>query len=185
MHMVNEFHLDDKFFEADNLIKDGKIGEASALLHEIITEVPEYGRAHNHLGWIYETKFNDYAKAENHYRAALQFSPEYPPVYYNYSILLSTLGRYNDLEELLKKAEQVPGINKATLSNEYAIMFEAMGRYNDAIQHYKQYIRYSYDNKNVETGKASIERCQTKMAMDGNNDGTNNGGISTTSDRRL
>lgn len=163
--MTNHYHLDDKFFEADNLIKDGKIGEATALLNEIILEMPEYGRAHNHLGWIYETKFNDYAKAENHYKAALQFSPEYPAVYYNYSILLSTLHRHDDLKDLLEKADKVPGVNKATIQNEYGIMYEALGEYEIAIEHYNQYIRYSYDNKNVETGRNSIDRCKTKMQM--------------------
>ncbi|MFI5203855.1 MAG: hypothetical protein ACHQF2_05110 [Flavobacteriales bacterium] len=173
--MSNHYHLDDKFFEADNLIKDGKIGEATSLLNEIVTEMPEYGRAHNHLGWIYETKLNDYVKAENHYKAAFQFSPEYPAVYYNYSILLSTLARYDELAALLEKAMNVPGINKATIINECGIMYEAQGKYKEAIDSYTQYIRYSYDNKNIETGKASIERCKTKMSFDGNGGGSGSG----------
>jgi tetratricopeptide (TPR) repeat protein len=173
--MSGNYHLDDKFFEADNLIKESKIGEATALLNEIITEMPEYGRAHNHLGWIFETKLNDYTKAENHYKAALQFTPEYPAVYYNYSILLSTLNRFDELTALLEKAINVPGINKATITNEYGIMYEAQGKYKEAIESYTQYIRYSYDNKNVETGKASIERCKTKMNYDSNADKSGRG----------
>lgn len=164
MSEVN-FRLDEKFYEADQLIKQNNIGNATALLNEIITEMPEYGRAHNHLGWIYETKFTDYVRAEKHYKAALQFTPEYPPVYYNYSILLSTLGRYDELTALLEKAMVVPGINKATISNEYAIMYEAQGKYDEAIESYKQYIRYLFDNKLIEQAQASIQRCLTKKSI--------------------
>jgi Tfp pilus assembly protein PilF len=164
MSEVN-FRLDEKFFEADQLIKENRIADAAILLNEIITEMPEYGRAHNHLGWIYETKFTDYNRAEKHYKAALQFTPEYPAVYYNYSILLSTLGRYDELVTLLEKAMLVPGINKATISNEYAIMFEAQGKYEQAIEYYKQYIRYLFDNKLIENAQASIQRCITKKSI--------------------
>lgn len=159
------FRLDDKFFEADLLIKENRIGDALQLLTEIISESPDYGRAHNHLGWIYETKFNDYARAEKHYRAALEFSPEYVAVYYNYAILLSTMGRYDDLEQLLNNALKVPGINKATIYNEFGIMNEALGKYPEAIDFYKQYIRFLYDNKLIDVAKESIKRCTTKMEL--------------------
>lgn len=168
--MANTFELDDKFFKADTLIKEGRIGEAAGMLNEIITEMPEHGRSHNHLGWIFETKYSDYVKAENHYKAALQFSPEYTAVYYNYAILLSTLGRYDELTALLEKAMNIPGINKSTIYNEYGIMYEAQGKYNQALEAYNNYIRHLYDNKLIETGKGSIERVKMKMDMGFNHD---------------
>lgn len=158
-----QFKMDDKFFEADLLIKENKIGEALRALTEIITEMPDYGRAHNHLGWIYETKYNDYSRAEKHYQAAVSYSPEYVAVYYNYSILLSTLGRYDELLSLLDKAMQIPGINKATIQNEYGIMYEAQGKYPEAIEAYRSYIRFLYDNKLIDQAQESIRRCQNKI----------------------
>jgi tetratricopeptide (TPR) repeat protein len=168
--MSDMYKLDDKFFEADTRIKENRIGEATALLNEIITEMPAYGRAHNHLGWIYETKFTDYTRAEKHYKAALEFSPEYTATYYNYSILLSTLGKHADLENLLEKALTIPGINKSTIHNERGIMREAQGRYPEAIQEYRTYIRYLYDNKLIELAMESIRRCENKinLGLDGN-----------------
>lgn len=165
--MNDQLHLDEKFFEADQLIKDGKITQALTLLNEIITEMPEHGRAHNHIGWIYETKYNDYTKAEKHYQAALAFTPEYPAIYYNYSILLSTLGKYDELNTLLEKAMLVAGINKSTIYNEYGIMYEAQAKYNQAIEAYNNYIRHLYDNKLIDTARNSIERCKMKMQMNG------------------
>lgn len=165
--MSDSLHLDEKFFEADQIIKDGKIAQALALLTEVITEMPEHGRSHNHLGWIYETKYNDYVKAEKHYQAALAFSPEYPAIYYNYAILLSTLQRFDDLTNLLEKAMNVAGINKATIHNEYGIMYEAQGKFNQAIDSYNANIRHLYDTKLIETARNSIERCKLKMTMNG------------------
>lgn len=185
--MSDHFLLDEKFFEADQLIKEGKIAQALSMLTEVITEMPEHGRSHNHLGWIYETKYNDYTKAEKHYQAALAFSPEYPAIYYNYSILLSTLGRYDELTSLLEKALALPGINKATIHNEYGIMYEAQGKYNQAIESYNQYIRNLYDNKLIDTARNSIERCKTKMSITGEqpaNTNNNNNGGNISDDRR-
>jgi len=157
--------MDDKFFEADLLIKENRIGEALRLLNEIITEMPNYGRAHNHIGWIYETKYSDYSCAEKHYKAALEFNPEYIAIYYNFAILLSTLNKYDELEALLQKALQVPGINKATIYNEYGIMLEAQAKYKEAIESYRNYIRYLYDNKLIDVAKSSIDRCQSKIDL--------------------
>ena len=165
--MSDQFLLDEKFFEADNIIKDGKIAQALSILTEVVTEMPEHGRAHNHLGWIYETKYNDYTKAETHYKAALAFSPEYPAVYYNYAVLLATLHRHDDLKVILEKAMVLPGINKATIYNEYGIMYEAQSKFNEAIEAYNNYIRHLYDMKFIDTARNSIEICKMKMQMNG------------------
>lgn len=165
--MSDQFQLDEKFFEADQIIKDGKIAQALSILTEVVTEMPEHGRAHNHLGWIYETKYNDYTKAETHYKAALAFAPEYPAVYYNYAVLLATLHRHDDLKVILEKAMALPGINKATIYNEYGIMYEAQSKFAEAIEAYNNYIRNLYDTKFIDTARNSIERCKMKMQMNG------------------
>jgi hypothetical protein len=48
----DNYDLDNMFFEADNLIKDSKIGDAYQLLLRIVETDPSYGRAYNHLGWL-------------------------------------------------------------------------------------------------------------------------------------
>jgi Tfp pilus assembly protein PilF len=163
--MSNTFLADEKFLEADLLIKETKVSDALALLNEILEDYPDYGKAHNHLGWIYETKLTDYKRADEHYRMAVKFSPEYPSVYYNYAILLSTLQRFDELEQLLAKALAIPGINKGTIHNEYGIMYESQGKYDDAIKHYKEYIKNLFDAKTIETASASIDRCKKKKEL--------------------
>jgi tetratricopeptide (TPR) repeat protein len=159
------FELEEKFMDADNMIKDNYIAEAVRLLNEILEEAPDFGKAHNHLGWIYETKTKDYTKAIEHYRLALKFTPDYAAAYYNYAIVLSTLRQYEELEKLLNDALKVKGINFATIYNEFAIMNEAQGKYDEAIKNYKLYIQNSYDNKMIETAADSIKRCERKKEL--------------------
>jgi hypothetical protein len=56
--MESELTLNEDFLRADDLIRDNKISEALKLLESIILEDPGFGKAHNHIGWIYETKLS-------------------------------------------------------------------------------------------------------------------------------
>ena len=158
-------NYDHKFFEADELIKDGKIAEAKTVLEDIIEEQPDYGRAHNHLGWIFETKLKEYAKAEEHYRSAMVFSPEYPAAYINYAYLLSTIGKFTELENHLNKCLSIQGVSKSTIHNEFGLMYEVQCDMESAISSYKKAIINSVDDKTIETYQANIERCKKKIEL--------------------
>jgi Tfp pilus assembly protein PilF len=162
---MDYFELEEKFYEADKMINDGRISDAAHLLEAILTEAPDFGKAHNHMGWLYETKFKNLTKAEEHYKFALKFSPEYPAGYYNYAYLLSTLRRYEELETLLNDAIKVPGISYSTLYNEFGLMNEALCKYDDAIHYFKLYIQNLFDLKNIETAAESIKRCERKKQL--------------------
>lgn len=172
---MNKFTLDEMFFSADLLIKEGKIGQAMEVLTEIIEEQPDYGMAHNHLGWVYETKYKDYPRAEKHYKAAIAYAPNYTASYLNYAVLLSTLERFDDLAALLEKAKTVEGISKATIYNEFGIMYELKGAFDLAIEHYKKAALSVLNEKDLELYQGSINRCtQKKNLFDGG--GGNYGG---------
>lgn len=154
--------LDNLFFEADNLIKDNLIGDAHAKLLAIIQRNPRYGRAYNHLGWLFETKYKDFNKAEEYYQKALESSPEYIPIYLNYAICLSTMGKFDKLKDFLEVALQVPGVNKSQLNNEYGIMYEIQGDFEKAISYYQKAINQSLNSKDIEIYQESINRCVKK-----------------------
>lgn len=162
---IENYELEEKFQIADRLINDGKIAEAATMLEEILADAPDFGKAHNHMGWLYETKFKNFKQAEEFYRLALRFAPDYPAAYYNYSYLLSTLRRYDELEQLLNTAIKVSGISFATIYNEYALMREIQGRYDDAIHYFRLYIQNSYDSKVIESAADSIKRCERKKEL--------------------
>lgn len=156
---------DELFFEADEKIRNGKIVEARDLLINLIEQFPEYGRAYNHLGWIYETKYKNYATAENFYKKALEFAPDYPAIYLNYAIVLSSLEKFDELERLLHQALTVPGIAKDKIYNEFAIMYELKGEFLKAIDFYKKAITTSLVEKDIEIYIESINRCKTKKEV--------------------
>lgn len=164
MHM-DYFELEEKFYEADKMINDGRISDAAHLLEAILAEAPDFGKAHNHLGWLYETKFKNYAKAEEHYKFALKFSADYPAGYYNYAYLLSTLRRYDELQKLLDEAIKVPGISYATLYNEYGLLYEALGKFDEAIHYFRLYIQNLFEIKTIEAAAESIKRCERKKQL--------------------
>lgn len=173
---MNAFRHQELLDNSDLCIKEGRINDAFTILNDILLDDPLYGKAHNHLGYIYETKLRDYKKAEEHYKLCLQYSPDYTAVYYNYAILLSTLKNFESLTQLLIKAEQVPGINMSTIANEWAIMYEAQGKLEEAIQQYRKVIAQSFDNKTVDIAMESVARCEKKKNFLSGN--TNNNSIS-------
>jgi tetratricopeptide (TPR) repeat protein len=162
---IENYELEEKFQIADRLINDGKIAEAATVLEEILADAPDFGKAHNHMGWLYETKFKNFKQAEEFYKMALKFSPDYPAAYYNYAYLLSTLRRYDDLEQLLNTAIKVSGVSYATIYNEYGLMREIQGRYEEAIHYFRLYIQNSYDGKTIESAAESIKRCERKKEL--------------------
>ncbi|MGV6829264.1 MAG: hypothetical protein ACWA45_07700 [Flavobacteriales bacterium] len=157
--------LEELLHQANDDIKKGLYDEATNKLERIIDIDPNFGKAYNHLGYLYEVKFKEFDKGETLYKLCLEKSPMYPAVYYNYSILLSTLGKYDELKELLNTALTIPGITKATIYNEYAIMFEQQGKLDEAIDYFKK-CGLNTLNKDVLTrAKASIDRCKMKKDL--------------------
>jgi len=164
MEEVN-FDLEEKFLKADSLIGENRLSEAARLLENILLDAPDFGKAHNHMGWLFETKFKNLHRAEEHYKLALKFNPEYTAAYYNYAYLLSSLRKFDELEKLLKNCINVPGISYATIYNEYGLMREMQGEIDDAIHYFKLHIKNSFDFKSIETASESIKRCERKKQL--------------------
>lgn len=163
--MGTNYQLEELFIQADQDIRDGLVAEAATKLESIIADDPNFGKAYNHLGYLYETKFKDLTSAEKYYKMALEKSPEYPAIYANYSILLSTLQKYDELNELLKNALEVPGVDRANVYNEYGIMYENLGEYTRAISNYKECARLTFNKATMDKAMESVERCNVKMKL--------------------
>ncbi|MEX2231505.1 MAG: hypothetical protein WD824_05060 [Cyclobacteriaceae bacterium] len=164
MDEVN-FDLEEKFLKADALIAENRLSDAAKLLEDILLDAPDFGKAHNHMGWLFETKFKNLHRAEEHYKLALKFNPEYTAAYYNYAYLLSSLRKFDELEKLLKECINVPGISYATIYSEYGLMREMQGEIDDAIHYFKLHIKNSFDFKSIETASESIQRCERKKQL--------------------
>ena len=157
--------LEEMLNQANLEIKNGKYEIASNILEKIIDKDPNFGKAYNHLGYLYEVKFKEYEKGETLYKLCLEKSPMYPAVYYNYAVLLSTLRKYDALKALLDKALTIPGITLSTMYNEYAIMHEQQSNLDLAIEHYKKCALSTLDKNVLTRAKESIERCKMKKEL--------------------
>lgn len=165
MEFYDKIRLDELFYEADQNIKDQRYADAMQTLEAILAEAPEYGKAYNHLGWLYETKYRDFKKAESFYKKCMEHEPEYTPVYLNLAMILSGMGKWAELEMLLGQALEVPGIDKPSVYNEFGIMHEMQGDYQRATDNFKKAIRYTLSDANLEAYKASIDRCKRKQEV--------------------
>jgi tetratricopeptide (TPR) repeat protein len=154
------------YLEGENAIKNGNILEAKQSYETILLDDPHCYYAHNSLGWIYKTQFDDYKKAENHYKAAIKFGPSYPHAYYNLIYLLSELERFEELEHLLQGCLQVPVLDKSLIYTRLGLLEEMKENLGQAIVHYKRAIKLCLIDEKIEEIKKNIARCEYKSEME-------------------
>ncbi len=153
---------DRMFFQADGLIKDGRIVDARDLLEECIAKYPTHGRSYNHLGWLHQEKYKDFISAEKYFLKALELAPEYPAIYKNFAFCLSTQRKFDQLEKLLEQALKTSGVDHSFVYEEYAIMYELKGDYSLAIKYFTEFAKNALDQKLVSNGIRAIDRCKQK-----------------------
>lgn len=156
---------EEMFMQADRLLNEGSIGQAVDKLTMILKRNPHFGKAYNHLGWVYETKYKNAERAEDYYKAAMKYAPEYTASYLNYSYFLSNQGRFDELKAHLDRVSQIAGIAKDTIASEYAIMYELMGDPQTALDYYQKAALITLDSVKLEKYKENIARCRSKLEI--------------------
>lgn len=85
---------------------------------------PDYGPAHDRLGWIALHEANDLPAATQHYRRALELDPDNVSILGNAAVLAVALGRLEEaialLEEVVNR-DPVSAISHANLANAYLL----------------------------------------------------------------
>jgi Tfp pilus assembly protein PilF len=160
-----ELESEELFAQADRLLNEGSIMEAVEKLTQILKRNPRFGKAYNHLGWVYETKYKNTQRAEEYYKAAMKYAPDYNAAYLNYSYFLSNAGRLDELKEHLDKISQISGIARDTIAGEYAIMYEIKGEIETATDYYRKAAITTLDNLKLDRYKQGIERCRKKKEL--------------------
>ncbi|AXT20551.1 hypothetical protein D7030_05350 [Flavobacteriaceae bacterium AU392] len=160
---MGESDIDNLFFEADALLTDNKIVDGRDLLLEILTTSPDYGKAHNHLGWIYHYKMVNYDKAEKHYKLSLKYSKGYYSAYSNYSYLLIDKSKYSEMLKFGKESLKVEGVDKGVILNQMAKAYELKYDLMKAYDFYKQAKMNCTASNYIEEINSSLQRIQGKM----------------------
>lgn len=162
--MENLSYVESLFIKADTSLTEGNIAEGKEILEEILAQFPDYGRAHNHLGWIYSSKYNSYEKAEYHFKLAIKYEPSYPASYLNYVYLLVDTERFQEAKALINHTlQQVRGIDKGSFYSEQGRICELERNYPGAYKYYKEAIREGFNPKFVENMNVNIKRLKGKM----------------------
>lgn len=158
-------NTDEIYLEAEADIRNNNYHEAFQKYESILYEEPGYAPAHNSMGWLYKTQFDNYQKAETHFAAAMQSDPLYPHPYFHMAALLIDLERYDELKKHLERCLKIITIDKAWVYYRYGMLDEIKGEYSTAIKNYQTAILYCLNNEKIKDYQADIERCNTKQQI--------------------
>jgi tetratricopeptide (TPR) repeat protein len=154
---------EEMFLEAEADIRNSNYHEAFQKYEEILYEEPGYAPAHNSIGWIYKTQFDNYQKAEVHFRAAMKADREYPHPYFHFASLLLDLERYAELEKHLYQCLTMRSIDKSWVYYRYGMLSELNGQFIKAIEYYEKALINTMSNDKVKDYQTDIERCRIKL----------------------
>jgi tetratricopeptide (TPR) repeat protein len=151
------------YLEAEADIRNSNFHEAFNKYEEILYEEPDYAPAHNSLGWIYKTQFENFQKAEVHFKAAIAADPLYPHPYFHYATILVDLERFEELKEFLDRCLGIRTIDKSWVYFRFGMIAELRGQFAEAISWYKKALLQTMNNDKVKDYQADIDRCITKL----------------------
>jgi tetratricopeptide (TPR) repeat protein len=151
--------------QAYTLIQEQRSQDAVELLFKILQHNPRFGKAYNHLGWIYEIDYRDYTRAEEYYKKAMQYEPEYSAAYTHYARLLSSCKRFDELKAHLDKALTIPAVSDEEIYLEYALMYEMQRNPEVAIDYYIKAAMTTLRTDRIPFCQESITRCKTKLEL--------------------
>ena len=157
--------VENLYLEAENDIRNNNFQEAFEKYETILYEEPGYAPAHNFIGWIYKTQFEDYKRAEKHFNAAIQSDPAYPHPYFHLASVYLDQERIEELKVHLTRCLKVLTLDKAWIYVRYGILEENKGQYNEAIKLYKKAILQTMSNDKIREYQSDIDRCRIKLEV--------------------
>lgn len=153
------------YLEAEADIKNNHYAEAFKKYESILYEEPGSAPAHNSMGWLFKTQFDDYSKAENHFQTAMRCDPLYPHSYFHMAALLMDMERFEELQAHLEKCLRVRTIDKSWVYGRFAMSEELRNNYEKSIFYFEKAILVSQNDEKIKDYRGDIERCQMKMEI--------------------
>ena len=158
-------NIEELFLEAEADIKKNAHVDALRKFETILYDEPNHAPTHNSLGWLYKTQFDDYHKAEMHFRAAIKSDPSYPHPYFHYAVLFTDMERYEELKRHLSRCLNVPTIEKSWVYYRYAIAEELNMQFDAAITFFEKAILVSLNDEKIKEYRNDIDRCRKKIEL--------------------
>lgn len=158
--------VDSLFIEAGRAIDESDLVAAKELLDEILMIDPGYSRAHNYLGWIYETRLKNFEKAKRHYELSIKFSKgDYPVVYVNYAYLLIEYDYFDKALEIIGEGLKIQGADRATLVYQKGKVSESRNQFTEAYKLYLHSRKLSFNKDFMNLLDTEIDRLYSKLSF--------------------
>ena len=157
--------VEELFLEGEDAIKNGNYIAAKIAFENALMEDHEYAPAHNSLGWLYKSQFDDYEKAINHFNASISYAPGYPHSYLNLVDVFILKDDWDAAKKILKKASKIGTVHKAKIEYNLGRICELTADLTNAIEHYKKALLHTINNDLVEDYKKDMERCRYKLEL--------------------
>jgi tetratricopeptide (TPR) repeat protein len=153
------------YLEAEADIKNNNYAEAFKKYESILYEEPDSAPAHNSLGWLYKTQFDDYMKAENHFQTAIRCDPMYPHSYFHIAALLMDMERFDELSLHLERCQRIRTIDKSWVYGRYALSEELRQNFDKAVFYFEKAILASQNDEKIKDYRNDIERVEMKREI--------------------
>jgi Tfp pilus assembly protein PilF len=135
---------------------------AAEIYHEMAEAFPSDSRAWHGLAEIYFLKIGDIEKAEDYFKKAIDTGNASSKTMLLYSDLLLQLHRFAEMNAMVNKAMEIPGVSKSAGFFKAGLLKESQGNYDEAIDLFQQSILSSFSSSEIELAENAILRCQVK-----------------------
>ena len=140
--------------QAINEFQNGNIQNAKKGFSKILSRIPQHVGSMNYLALIYNYE-KKYVEAEKMYKKILLIDQNYAETYFNYSLVLKSLGKYTAALSALEKAIQIAGISEE-FELLYASLQSLIGKNEEALVTYHNILQRNPNSVYGLYGKAKI-----------------------------
>lgn len=160
--MNTYYTIDEKYLHAVDKI-NWKTHKALQLLNEIISNDPQYAKAHHQLGKIYYYDLEDHQAAGYHFKTCMELEPTFPGNYYHYLHLVVFLNMEKQVKLIAEKALAVPGVIVAGIYELLGLSAEKNKQLEKALAAYNKAFDTVTDNDDKRNIEKAIERVTAKV----------------------
>ena len=151
--------------KAEKLFEEYMIEEGKMILEGLLEEEPGYGKAHNHLGWMYLYHEDEEEKAEMHLKYSILFDPSFAPTYLHLACLYIRKNEYQKALEILEKGLEAKDAYKVLIYELKGQSYEGLEQYSTALKNYKSALRFALNDWEASSIETNIKRTRKKRFM--------------------
>lgn len=161
---MNVFYsTEEKLLKADNYMDNCRYVKAHRMYTEILQEEPDSALAHYGMGILMRYHLQHITQAEEHFRLALQFKPDYTFAAEEYLSLLYYMKEYEKLDAFAVRVIAMPGIKETYVLHVRGNAAEVCGDLEKALALYEEAARKSTDSRVFGDLNDSVSRIKMKL----------------------